>query len=545
MYDILKSRSVLWACVIGEAVCFPTTKTKAEPLSLAAIANSISGATPAPPRWLPSTLHQALKIPAAKTAPSLPGTQPPRQIPRSEEDSDPSGLLGSYQPGGPTTTVANAFFRPLGTNGRTCFSCHQPASGMSISLGALQQIFAANPGDPVFAAIDGADCPNQPSSHEILLNKGLFRIFLPVPANAQYTLTVQSDPNGCNTLPAYAQSVDPTTGQTVQMVSVYRRPRPATNLKFVTVTEANPNGAIPGYPSLCSDLVTRAPQPTDPFTGLCESGNIMWDGREPTLQSQATDAVLVHAQATAAPTATELAQIVAFETGIYSAQVYDDGAGSLNGDGASGGPVRLSQQEAGVFPPPNPDFNLYNAWSGATKHAALLQLTSLQESIYRGMSLFSTLDVHVPNVAGLSNANGGVELITCASCHNQTNVGSALNVGAQYDIGIGGGSSSLGGPAPATDLPIFQLTCNNGASTPYDGTVVVTNDPGKALIPGLCADMGRRTVPQLRGLAARAPYFSDGSASTLTAVVEFYNTRFNIGLTSQQEADLVNFLNAL
>ena len=76
----------------------------------------------------------------------------------------------------------------------------------------------------------------------------------------------------------------------------------------------------------------------------------------------------------------------------------------------------------------------------------------------------------------------------------------------------------------------------------YQGPVVVTNDPGLAMITGLCADIGRFTVPQLRGLAARAPYFSDGSAATLLDVVTFYNNRFQIQLFNQDMEDLVAFL---
>jgi cytochrome c peroxidase len=51
--------------------------------------------------------------------------------------------------------------------------------------------------------------------------------------------------------------------------------------------------------------------------------------------------------------------------------------------------------------------------------------------------------------------------------------------------------------------------------------------------------------PILRSLAARAPYFHNGSAATLAEVVEFYNTRFNIGLSAQEKSDLVAFLKAL
>ena len=62
---------------------------------------------------------------------------------------------------------------------------------------------------------------------------------------------------------------------------------------------------------------------------------------------------------------------------------------------------------------------------------------------------------------------------------------------------------------------------------------------------GLCFDISKMKVPVLRGLASRAPYFHNGSAQTLLDVVEFYNTRFSIGFTDQQELDLVNFLESL
>jgi cytochrome c peroxidase len=49
----------------------------------------------------------------------------------------------------------------------------------------------------------------------------------------------------------------------------------------------------------------------------------------------------------------------------------------------------------------------------------------------------------------------------------------------------------------------------------------------------------------LRGLAARAPYFHNGSAADLDQVVDFYNSRFRIGLSAQERADLVAFLRSL
>jgi len=55
----------------------------------------------------------------------------------------------------------------------------------------------------------------------------------------------------------------------------------------------------------------------------------------------------------------------------------------------------------------------------------------------------------------------------------------------------------------------------------------------------------KRTSPILRGLSARAPFFHNGSAQTLLDVVHFYETRFGLVLTPQEESDLVAFLSAL
>ena len=49
----------------------------------------------------------------------------------------------------------------------------------------------------------------------------------------------------------------------------------------------------------------------------------------------------------------------------------------------------------------------------------------------------------------------------------------------------------------------------------------------------------------LRGLAARAPYFHNGSAASLSDVIDFYDQRFNIGFTPREKQDLIAFLNAL
>jgi cytochrome c peroxidase len=77
------------------------------------------------------------------------------------------------------------------------------------------------------------------------------------------------------------------------------------------------------------------------------------------------------------------------------------------------------------------------------------------------------------------------------------------------------------------------------------GATFTVTDLGRAMISGKCADIGKFKGPILRGLAARAPYFHNGSARTLADVVTFYDQRFNIGFTEQEKKDLAAFLASL
>ncbi len=66
-------------------------------------------------------------------------------------------------------------------------------------------------------------------------------------------------------------------------------------------------------------------------------------------------------------------------------------------------------------------------------------------------------------------------------------------------------------------------------------------DPGYA---GRTATGKYRTTP-LRGLWQHPPYFHDGSAPDLLAVVNHYNELFGLNLSAAQKADLVEFLKSL
>jgi cytochrome c peroxidase len=96
------------------------------------------------------------------------------------------------------------------------------------------------------------------------------------------------------------------------------------------------------------------------------------------------------------------------------------------------------------------------------------------------------------------------------------------------------------------ELPVFKITCDKDAAPhPYLGRVIYTSDPGRALISGRCVDVGSIVMQQFRGLAARAPYFSNGSAKSLWELVDFYDRRFDMKLTEQEKQDLINFLGVL
>jgi cytochrome c peroxidase len=89
-------------------------------------------------------------------------------------------------------------------------------------------------------------------------------------------------------------------------------------------------------------------------------------------------------------------------------------------------------------------------------------------------------------------------------------------------------------------LPVITI-----CEKPALASCVDTTDPGRALVTGKFVDVGKFKSPILRGLAARAPYFHNGSAQSLMDVVNFYDTRFSIGFTAQEKSDLVAFLNSL
>jgi cytochrome c peroxidase len=202
--------------------------------------------------------------------------------------------------------------------------------------------------------------------------------------------------------------------------------------------------------------------------------------------------------------------------------------------GGNGGAVYLSS-ESPLSSPFNQPQELFSAWANLSPATPAQEL---QASIARGEALFNNPQLFSFQLGNLRGAG-------CGSCHDQAGGHESAAPAAQRDTGVGGQSVGNGGPAPDPELPIFEIQCYQGKQVGPDGSDVKTNDPGLALITGKCADIGAFTVPPIRGLVARAPFFHDGSAPTILDIVNFYDKRFSIGLTLQQKLDLVSFLSAL
>jgi hypothetical protein len=422
-----------------------------------------------------------------------------------------SGVIGIV--GMDEVNADNPFFRELGSNGRSCVTCHRPGQAWSVTPAELRDRFDRTDGlDPIFRANDGSNCEGADVStigkrrraFSLLVQKGLIRIGLPLPAGAEFEIVSVDDPYHCDAPLASA--------------SMYRRPLPTANVRFLS--------------------------------------GVMWDGRASKpgqairdgLINLVVDAVTTHAQGTAPPPA-QVQSIVDFEQRLFSTQVVDRSAGSLAEDAARSGPAALARESfclgindplnmrpsmpgacAGPSDGLNPFvFTLFRGWTDAT--------SPHRRAIARGEAIFNTRQFVIDNVPGLNGRlddpvrrpilNG-----TCTVCHDTPNAGNH-SVPMALNIGVTDASRRT------TDLPLYTLR------RPATGETVQTTDPGRAMVTGKWNDIGKFKGPVLRALAARPPYFHDGSAATLPDVIRFYDTRFQARFTDQEKADLLAFLRAL
>lgn len=505
-------------------------------------------------QWLwPLSLAGVAAIASSADAWWSPGDD--RPMPAYVEYDNAAGRLGIVNASGPVTTDGHPFFEPLGTHGRACVTCHQPADGMSVSVPTIQQRWQQTRGtDPLFAMVDGANCPHLPpadaASHSLLLERGLFRIALPWPprdaagraVTPEFTLEVVRDPAGCNTHPVHGIQGER------REVSVYRRPRPAANLRYVASSRFGVTPFI-GKTGMLAAL--------DPDTGRPVNMNMMADAREPTLKAQARSASHAHLQVTTPLSATQLERIEAFELQLSAAQSFSAQAGRLDEPGGPSGlgPRAMAQGSDGVLGNNTSRFviPMEEKWArlpdGDTPEEQARN--AARASVQRGHDVFFFRTFWISDAMHINTVGLGNPIKrTCATCHGMHMTGMDTANG-WMDVGTTNHPWALEPPESPwaqerPELPLFRITCRQDLPPhPFLGRTIYTQDPGRALISGRCEDVGTIVIQQLRGLAARAPYFSNGSAATLRELVDFYDRRFNIRYTEQEKTDLVKFLDVL
>ncbi len=248
----------------------------------------------------------------------------------------------------------------------------------------------------------------------------------------------------------------------------------------------------------------------------------------------------------------------------------------MDAHGASGGPVSLTtqpffisinssvhplvsqfEQPGGLVTPGDTHFtpaifNPFDAWASVPN-------ASPRAAVARGQAIFNSRPINITGVAGINDdvsagglVTGGMSSLTgtCGTCHDTPNVGNhsfptPLNIGTG-DPDPSNAAANLGGLdvsyLPSITVCKLDLTTNPPRLT---NSCKTTTDLGQALIDGKFDHVGKIKGPILRGLSARAPYFHNGSAQTLLDAVRFYENRFGLVLTAQEESDLVAFLRAL
>jgi cytochrome c peroxidase len=435
------------------------------------------------------------------------------RLPNNIPIPDGTGYFTTVSSAG-SIDLNNEFFQDLGSNGRRCVSCHLPTAGWTITPAQLRAVFDATRGGTfndglglgaVFRTNDGSNSPNadvstfakRRTAYSMLLTRGVIRIGLPIPANAEFELVAVDDPYH------FASASE---------LSLFRRPLPTTNLKFDSTVMWDGRETVPGA-TIAADLLT-----------------------------QASDATTSHAQGSPLTTA-QRESIVEFETALATAQMYDNRAKDLRAAGAHGGPSAILGQEFYIgindnfgdsrtgVPFTSIVFTIFDAWAQATGSAA-----DARRAVARGQALFNTRPISIAGVSGINDeavfGKPAVIVGTCTTCHDTPNGGNH-SVVAPLDIGLTDASRRT------PDMPLYTLRNKT------TGELRSVTDPGRALISGKWAHIGRFKGPMLRDLAARAPYFHNGFAADLAEAIEFYDTRFQIGLTAGEKSDLVAFLRTL
>ena len=365
--------------------------------------------------------------------------------------------------------LTGEYFQAQGSNGRSCATCHIPQDAWSINPDTIQRLFDQTAGmHPIFNPLDAntnnpadlSSVEGREAGYSMLLSRGVFRRGGLLKAEPrEWDLVGVDDPHGLADLTRLVH---------------WRRVMPTINFPL--------GSAVVNW----------------------DGGNSIGTDQRAGLENQARRNVMVAQQGPAAPPEV-IANIVDFESSLFTAQLNVVGIGRLDADGARGGPAALAtmQKAAGRF-------DLFDAWAG--------HINPRRAQVERGQALFNEV-----NPGGRS----------CNGCHNSANNGTNTNDLLFFDIGTA--SAAVRTP----DLPLYTFQHRT------TGELRQLTDAGRGNVTGTWSDLGRFKTPTIRALAGRAPYFHNGIAATLEDVIRHYEAHLGFIFTDQQRADLAAFLRAL
>jgi Cytochrome c len=349
----------------------------------------------------------------------------------------------------------------LSGNGRACADCHMPTNSFQLSPASVEaryqllqfwRRFDPKADDPLFRPIDADDFRihgANASDYTTLRRNGLIRVTLPLPPNVKLI-----DP--ATNLPSAEASVD-----------VWRSVPSVTNVALT-----GPDGHV---------FVPRGPN---------AGGGYQLDARITTLQEQALQAFINHAQVQKAPAQQTLDDLNAFQLTLFS---------------SPGVRALANAVSKGTSPLPDPD----------------------------------------PPLSPLEEQGKAVFVRACAQCHGGP--GSSISqpplVARFHDINTTcprpvdtvSPSRFSFEPCPsglAEKVRTYEFTLANGSKIRRAST-----DPGRALLTGfvggppLFDDWNKLDVPGLHGISQTAPYFHNNSAATLEDVVNHYIEFFKFAQT--------------
>ncbi|HVG31528.1 MAG TPA: hypothetical protein VM911_00550 [Pyrinomonadaceae bacterium] len=387
-------------------------------------------------------------------------------LPNNQPLQNPGGEVATFSTQG-SVNLTGEYFKPQGTNGQSCATCHIPEEAWSITPATLQRLFDETNGKhPVFNPLD-ANNPHMDVSttearraaYSMLLTRGVFRRGGPPRPDSEWELIAVEDPHGL---------------ASVNQLVHWRRSMPTINFATGSATVNWDGGSTVD---------------TDQHAGLVNLTTRLITGA---LQGPPAQPEVI-------------ADIVDFQSSLFTAQLTVTDVGRLDSDGARGGPEALSSMPKVA----GGRFNLFDAWANSENPK--------RAQIARGQAIF--------NKTNISHKRCGV-------CHTSANNGTDIN-NRLFDI------RTASEEARTPDLPLY--TFRNKRT----GEILKLTDAGRGNVTGRWDDLGLFKTPSLRGLAARAPYFHNGIAATLEDVVRHYENNFGFIFTDEERADLVAFLNAL